>query len=47
MKNLIILATALIVLGILGALVLKFPPYPIPYFNNQQNEQITHEEVLN
>ena len=46
MKNLIILATVLIVFGILGALVLKFPPYPIPYFNDQQNEQIKQEEVL-
>lgn len=46
MKNLFFLTTSLITLGILGALVLKFPPYPIPYFNNQQNEQITHEEIL-
>ena len=47
MKNLIILTTILIVFGILGALILKYSPYPIPHFNDTQNEQITQEEVLN
>ena len=41
-----VLFLILIVLGII-ALVLKYSPYPIPNFNDTQNEQITQEEVLN
>ena len=47
MKKVLFLILGLIVLGITIALILKYPPYPIPYFDDTQNEQIRQEEVLN
>ena len=46
MKKVIIFIVEAIILGILFALILNFPPYPIPSIDDLQLEQIQKEEVL-
>lgn len=46
MKNILKIIGLILVLILVGLMVLKYPPYPIPTFNDSQIEHIQNEEWL-
>ena len=46
MKNIFTIIGLILVLILIGFMVLKYPPYPIPTFNDSQIEHIQNEEGL-
>lgn len=46
MKNILKIIGLILVLILVRFMVLKYPPYPIPTFNDSQIEHIQNEEGL-